>query len=100
MEPAPVRVGVLGCGNVGAALLTLIDEQRSEVARRTGLALEVRAVAVRDSGRVRDVSVDSTLFTDDPELVVSPPRARPAQLGAGRSSNHSAALFRRRLSDR
>ena len=71
MEPAPVRVGVLGCGNVGAALLTLIDEQRSEVARRTGLALEVRAVAVRDPGRGRDVPIDSALFTNDPGLVVA-----------------------------
>ena len=73
MEPVPVRVGVLGCGNVGAALLILINEQHAEVARRTGLALEVRAVAVRDPGRDRNVPVDPGLFTDDPASVVANP---------------------------
>jgi len=73
MEPAPVRVGVLGCGNVGAALLILINEQHAEVARRTGLALEVGAVAVRDPGRDRNVPVDPGLFTDDPASVVANP---------------------------
>ena len=73
MEPAPVRVGVLGCGNVGAALLILINEQHAVVARRTGLALEVGAVAVRDPGRDRNVPVDPGLFTDDPASVVANP---------------------------
>ena len=73
MEPAPVRVGVLGCGNVGAALLILINEQHAAVARRTGLALEVGAVAVRDPGRDRNVPVDPGLFTDDPASVVANP---------------------------
>jgi len=73
MEPAPVRVGVLGCGNVGAALLILINEQHAAVARRTGLALEVGAVAVRDPERDRNVPVDPGLFTDDPASVVANP---------------------------
>ncbi len=73
MEPAPVRVGVLGCGNVGAALLILINEQHAAVARRTGLALEVGAVAVRDPGQDRNVPVDPGLFTDDPASVVANP---------------------------
>jgi len=73
MESAPVRVGMLGCGNVGAALLILINEQHAAVARRTGLALEVGAVAVRDPGRDRNVPVDPGLFTDDPASVVANP---------------------------
>ena len=73
MEPVPVRVGVLGCGNVGAALLILINEQHAEVARRTGLALEVGAVAVRNPERDRNVPVDPGLFTDDPASVVANP---------------------------
>ena len=73
MEPAPVRVGVLGCGNVGAALLILINEQHAAVARRTGLDLEVGAVAVRDPGQDRNVPVDPGLFTNDPASVVANP---------------------------
>ena len=43
-----VRVGVLGCGNVGAPLVELIAAQRATIAARTGLELEVARIAVRD----------------------------------------------------
>ena len=46
-----VNVGVLGCGNVGAALVQLIRERGDEIAARTGLRLTGRpgggAVAVQ-----------------------------------------------------
>ena len=47
-DGAVVRVGVLGCGNVGAPLVELIGAQGPTVAARTGLRLEVTRVAVRD----------------------------------------------------
>ena len=50
--PGPVvRVGVLGCGNVGAALVQLIERQRKVIEARTGLQLEVAKVAVRNLRR-------------------------------------------------
>jgi len=73
MEQSSVRVGVLGCGNVGAALVNLIAERRDEVARRTGLDLVVAAVAVRNVALDRDVTIDPSVFTADPgSLVVDP----------------------------
>jgi homoserine dehydrogenase len=41
-----VRIGVLGCGNVGAAFVQLVEAQQAMVERRTGLRLEVTRVAV------------------------------------------------------
>jgi homoserine dehydrogenase len=43
----PVRLGLLGCGNVGAAFLALIDGETEAIAGRTGIRLNVVKVAVR-----------------------------------------------------
>ena len=65
-----VRVGVLGYGNVGAAVVTLIAENGDTIAARTGLRLEVTRVAVRDLQKDR-TGFDS--FTDDAASVVVDP---------------------------
>lgn len=68
-----VRVGILGCGNVGAALVALIDAQRDEIAARSGLALEVTRVAVRNLARDRPVDLPDGVFTRDAAAVVADP---------------------------
>ena len=70
---APVRLGILGCGNVGAALVTLIGEQRKEIEARTGLALEVARVAVRNLSRERPVELADGVLTRDALDVVNDP---------------------------
>jgi homoserine dehydrogenase len=68
-----VKVGVLGCGNVGAALVQLIDARGEEIAARTGLHLEVAKVAVRSLTRKRPVELDDSLLTRDAAEVVADP---------------------------
>jgi homoserine dehydrogenase len=65
-----VRVGLLGCGNVGAAVARMLHEHGDEIARRAGTAIEVTRVAVRELDKPRDVPVPAGLFTDDPYDVV------------------------------
>jgi homoserine dehydrogenase len=65
-----VRVGVLGCGNVGAALVDLVDRQSEEIAGRTGVRLEVTRVAVRSVSRERNPKVAEHLLTTDAAGVV------------------------------
>jgi len=72
-DPVSVRVGLLGCGHVGAALAALVAERRSEVARRRGLDLEVTRIAVRNTAIDRDVPVAQDAFTADAASVVSDP---------------------------
>jgi homoserine dehydrogenase len=68
-----VRIGVLGCGNVGAALCALVDEQRDLVEARTGLRLEVTRVAVRSITQERQVELaDGVLTTDAADVVADP----------------------------
>ena len=48
-----MRIGLLGSGNVGAAVIRLLHEHGEDVARKAGVRLEVVRVAVRDPGRDR-----------------------------------------------
>jgi homoserine dehydrogenase len=68
-----VRVGVLGCGNVGAALVTLIAQQHDVIETRTGLSLQVTRVAVRNLSRERPVELGEGILTRDAAAVVADP---------------------------
>src|SRR5215207_8218494 len=68
-----VRVGVLGCGNVGAALVALVAEQADAIEARTGLRLEIVTVAVRNLARERDVELPEGVLTRDSAAVVADP---------------------------
>ena len=73
METSRIRIGLLGCGHVGAALVSLVAERRGEVERRTGLDLEVTRIAVRNTALDRDVPIDSAAFTTDAAALVVDP---------------------------
>ncbi|MDP1819488.1 MAG: homoserine dehydrogenase [Acidimicrobiales bacterium] len=68
-----VRVGVLGCGNVGGPLVELIAAQSDDIEARTGLRLDVTRVAVRSLDKPRPASIDPRLFTTDAASVVDDP---------------------------
>jgi len=68
-----VRVGLLGCGTVGAATIRLLHEHGDDIASRTGCRLQVTRVAVRDLDRVRDVPLDASAFTQDGVSIVDDP---------------------------
>ncbi len=64
---------MLGCGNVGAALVQLVGQQQLAVEARTGLRLEIAAVAVRNISRERGVSLADGVLTRDAHAVVADP---------------------------
>jgi homoserine dehydrogenase len=68
-----VRIGVLGCGNVGGALVTLVAGQAKEIEARTGVQLEIARVAVRNLSRDRDVELGPGVLTRDAFDVVNDP---------------------------
>ena len=68
-----VTIGLLGCGNVGAALVQLIGERGDEIAARTGLRLQVGRVAVRSLSKERDVALSADVLTTDAQSVVTDP---------------------------
>src|SRR5579863_10294459 len=70
---AAVRVAVLGCGNVGGALVSLLLSDGDAIAARSGVRLELVGVAVGDPSRARP-GVPSELITGDAKALVGDPR--------------------------
>ncbi len=69
-EPRPLRVGILGCGNVGAALVAILRRDATHLASRTGLDFEVTRVAVRNLSAERTVELPSGVLTRDSDSLV------------------------------
>jgi homoserine dehydrogenase len=68
-----IRIGLLGCGNVGGALVPLIERQAEAIAARTGVRLEITRVAVRNLARDRGVTLPDGVLTRDAMSVVTDP---------------------------
>jgi homoserine dehydrogenase len=68
-----VRIGVLGCGNVGAAFVQLVERQADVIEARTGIRLQVVRVAVRNVSRDREVNLPEGIITRDAAALVSDP---------------------------
>jgi homoserine dehydrogenase len=68
-----VRIGVLGCGNVGAAFVQLVERQADTIAARTGVRLAVTRVAVRNLAAERAVLVPEGVLTRDAHGIVADP---------------------------
>ena len=73
METTSLRVGLLGCGHVGGALVRLLVDDGDRIAARTGLQLDLAAVAVRSRSRERDTPVADGILTTDASAVVADP---------------------------
>ncbi len=73
MVSHPVRIGLLGCGNVGAAFAALVAERADAIEALTGLGLQVSRIAVRSVSRDRGISLAPDLLTHDAAAVVSDP---------------------------
>jgi homoserine dehydrogenase len=72
-DETTIRIGLLGCGNVGAPFVNLVDARRDDIVRRTGLRLEVTRVAVRSLSRERPVELADGVLTRDAASVVDDP---------------------------
>ena len=66
----PVRIALLGCGNVGAQVVRLLAEHADDLTPRVGRPLELVGVAVRDASRPRE-GVRPELLTEDAQALVS-----------------------------
>ena len=71
--PRTVRIGVLGCGNVGAPFVQLVERQADVIEARTGVRLEVVKVAVRNVSKDREVRLGDGVLVRDARAVVEDP---------------------------
>ena len=68
-----VRVGLLGCGHVGSALVRLITDNGDSIEAAPASGSRWRKVAVRNLSRERDVALPASVFTNDANAVVGDP---------------------------
>ena len=73
MSERTIRVGMLGCGTVGAAVVRMVHEHADDIAMRAGCRLEVTRVAVRDVERDRGLPLSREAFTSDGVAIVDDP---------------------------
>lgn len=66
----PVRIGLLGFGNVASALMTLIEEQHEMLKTSTNLDITITHVAVRDPKKDRDRDFGNAQIHTDPHAVI------------------------------
>ena len=71
-DGSPVRIGLLGCGTVGQAVVRMLSEGGDTIERASGHRLELGPVLVRDASRPRP-GVDPSLLTTDPARVLEDP---------------------------
>lgn len=69
-----LRIGLLGCGTVGGAVVRLLQENAEALHRRTGVALRITSVAIADPSKPRDVRLAPGILTGDPHAVVADER--------------------------
>ena len=68
-----VRVGLLGCGNVGTALVQLLESNAELIEQRSGVRIDVARVAVHNVAKERDVELGEGVLTHDADAVVGDP---------------------------
>ncbi|MGE5179854.1 MAG: homoserine dehydrogenase [Bacteroidota bacterium] len=66
-----IRIGLLGCGVVGAGFLRLLESRSRAVEAAVGAPLRVTRLAVRDVRRRRDVDLSGVDVTNDPGAVAA-----------------------------
>lgn len=64
-QAAPLKIGIAGLGNVGAAAVRLLQDNAAQLAARAGRPLVVTAVSARDASRDRGFKREGIAFHAD-----------------------------------
>ncbi len=70
IEYRNLRIALLGAGNVGAQVASILLEHGPELAERVGAGLEIIGIAVRDVDAPRTADIPKELLTTDAESLI------------------------------
>ena len=68
-----INIGILGCGVVGSGTVRVLTENAEMIARKVGVPLVIKRIAVRHLDKKRDIDINPALLTDDPNTVIDDP---------------------------
>lgn len=61
----PLRIGVAGLGTVGASVVRILQNQKSDITQKSGRDIDVVAVSARNKSQDRDCDLDGLVWHDD-----------------------------------
>ncbi len=68
-----INIGLIGCGTVGSGVAKMLIDRKEFLARKAGVQLVLKKVAVRHPKKARFARIDPRLITTDPLQVVENP---------------------------
>ena len=89
----PVQIGIIGLGTVGTGTVNLLNNNAEEISRRAGRQINIRAVAVNDTTKLRACDTKYFKLTGDPFEVTDDPQIDlVVELMGGESTARDVAL--------
>ncbi|MGI6752188.1 MAG: homoserine dehydrogenase [Anaerovoracaceae bacterium] len=62
-----IKIGLMGFGNIGVGTYKVLEMNRPSIIRSTGLDFEIVKILERDVDRDRGITVDKSIFTQNPD---------------------------------
>lgn len=69
-----IRVGFLGCGNIGCGVYKLLETYGNQMEKNEGVAFRVEKILVRSLNKKRNGDIPTSLLTDDAASVLENPQ--------------------------
>lgn len=66
-----VKIALLGLGNVGRGVFTILQQNKEEIMKRSGYEIEISKILVRDLNKNRGVEVADNILTTDFEEILN-----------------------------
>lgn len=68
-----IKVGLLGLGTVGTGVAKMIINNQEDLQKKTGYAIDIVKVAVKNKNKQRDIELPAEIFTDQALDVINDP---------------------------
>ncbi len=66
-----INVGMLGLGTVGRGVYKILTNRRETIEKRTGVAINIKKILVRDTSKERGIEISPELLTDDASEILN-----------------------------
>lgn len=86
MAVAPLKVGIVGLGNVGTGVARILTDHPHRIAERAGRPIVLKRAVVRNLNKPRDIRLESGVLTNDIQAVINDPEITVAMELMGDSS--------------